>query len=104
MGKEVAVRLAEESFRHNWDSTDERRIDGVWVSGLCCECGDFVAFGKEVEHVAAALEPLIQSARADAWDKALGSCNDYTGDAPNPYQPAHLPTAEDQGDGSGVGA
>ena len=36
---EGAQRLADESFRHVWDMSDERQIGGAWVAGLCCECG-----------------------------------------------------------------
>jgi hypothetical protein len=55
----ASLVLAEECFRHSWDMSDERRIDGAWVAGLCCECGAFVPYGQEVAHVAAALAPLI---------------------------------------------
>lgn len=56
---EVALLLAEEGFRHSWDTSDERLIDGKWVAGLCCECGAFVPYGQEVAHVAAALALLL---------------------------------------------
>jgi hypothetical protein len=69
-----AARLAEESFRHSWDMSDERLIDGAWVVGLCCECGDFVPYGQEVAHVAAALAPLIEAAKAAAWDDGHDCC------------------------------
>lgn len=58
-GEVEALRLAEESFRHVWDMSDERLIDGAWVVGLCCECGDFVPYGQEVAHVAAAFTTLL---------------------------------------------
>jgi hypothetical protein len=55
----ASLVLAEECFRHSWGMSDERRIDGVWVAGLCCECGAFVPYGQVVAHVAAALAPQI---------------------------------------------
>ena len=57
----TAQRLAEESFRHSWDSSDERRIDGVWVQGLCCECGEFVPYGTEVAHLATAFAAVLDT-------------------------------------------
>lgn len=66
----IALGLAEESFRHSWDSSDERRIHGAWVQGLCCECGEFVPYGTEVAHVATALAPLIRKAQRDTEDGA----------------------------------
>ena len=54
-----ALLLAEESFRHSWDMSDECLIDGAWVSGLCCECGTFVPYGQEVAHVAEAFEVVL---------------------------------------------
>jgi hypothetical protein len=68
-----ALRLAEESFRHSWDMSDERLIDGAWVAGLCCECGDFVPYGQEVAHVAAAFAPLIGGALAGCCDLCEGT-------------------------------
>tara|TARA_R100001530_G_scaffold52272_2_gene38684 strand:+ start:56 stop:349 length:294 start_codon:yes stop_codon:yes gene_type:complete len=55
----LAQLLAAESFRHYWDSSDERQIDGAWVWGLCCECGEFVPGGEEEAHLAAAFAPLL---------------------------------------------
>lgn len=60
----LARRLAEESFRHSWDASDERRIEGAWVAGLCCECGEFIPFGQEVAHLAAAFAPLLPPAKS----------------------------------------
>jgi hypothetical protein len=62
----ASLVLAEESFRHSWDMSDERLIDGAWVAGLCCECGAFVPYGQEVAHVATALAPLIAAMKAEA--------------------------------------
>ena len=71
--REVASYLAEEAFQHSWDTSDERQIDDVWVAGLCCECGEFVPYGQEVAHVAAALAPIVAArvaaARAEAWER-----------------------------------
>lgn len=47
MSEVLARLLADESFRHSWDMSDEQKIDGVWVQGLCCECGEFVPYGEE---------------------------------------------------------
>jgi len=64
----IAQRLADESFRHSWDMSDERQIEGAWVSGLCCECGEFVPFGQEVAHFAAAFAPIVRAALATPTD------------------------------------
>lgn len=64
----LAQRLANESFRHSWDTTDERRIDGEWVHGLCCDCGEFVPFGEEVAHLAEAFERVLSPTSCDSCD------------------------------------
>ena len=68
----MARLLADESFRHSWDMSDERKIDGTWVQGLCCECGEFVPFGEEVEHVAAAFASLLDAQPAQPTPGAQG--------------------------------
>ena len=62
MGDGLARLLADESFRHSWDMSDERKIDGAWVQGLCCDCGEFVPYGEEVDHFTAAFATVL-----DAW-------------------------------------
>lgn len=84
-GEVEALRLAEESFRHSWDMSDERLIGGAWVAGLCCECGDFVPYGEEVAHVVAAFTPLIDRTRATAAEAALATARRLCcGDNPAP--------------------
>lgn len=72
---DVSLLLAEESFRHSWDMSDERRIEGAWVAGLCCECGAFVPYGQEIAHIAAALASFIAAAMAEAWDDGHDCCS-----------------------------
>lgn len=55
----LARLLADESFRHSWDMSEEQKINGAWVAGLCCECGEFVPFGEEVDHISAAFASLL---------------------------------------------
>jgi hypothetical protein len=67
-GDALAFQLAEEGFRHSWDMSDERLIDGAWVAGLCCECGAFVPYGQEVAHIAAALTRILPPAETGDTD------------------------------------
>ena len=71
MRDEQIERLAEESFRHSWDMSDGRLIDGAWVAGLCCECGDFVPYGQEVAHVARALAPELDGMFTEQRKRAI---------------------------------
>ena len=62
--------IAEVLADHTWDMSDEQKVNGEWVWGVCCECGEFVPFGEENSHVAAAI--LASPALADLLARARG--------------------------------
>ena len=84
VGATAEEQAAEVLAGHYWLGSDEQKIDGEWVWGFDCECGEFVPDGQTNAHLAKALAPLFaEHARQAAATEALAICNETHGSAGN---------------------
>lgn len=59
------LRAAEVLAEHASDMSDEQCIDGKWVHGVCCDCGEFVPFDAVNDHIAAAQTAALSAHLAE---------------------------------------